>query len=568
MKMPFLHRSIPRGKAVLLVWVCLAFGLVSCQVIPVSPAGASIVSDISVTSEFRPFQDGSCDHSFKLHVLSHETTAAGFTVRGFDSNGSGVSAGDLDGDGDLDLVLGGYAQPSTVLWNDGQLRFSSQALGTGQVREVQLVDVDGDGLLDIVTTRRGAGLEVWQNRDAEERTQRFTPLVLVGVAIPLYSIDWTDVEGDGDLDLGGATYDAELLDMFGSEFMMGNTAGVYLFQQQDGRYNMTKLATEAQGLASMFLNVSGDSRLELLVGNDFAVPDMIFTPDEQGWVSVSPFVVTTHSTMSLAAGDINNDGRQDLYATDMKPPSQTPEVVAAWKPLMEAMMSNTMEEHDHTQLMENTLQLAGDQAQGWINVGQDLGLDATGWSWSGKFGDLDNDGWLDLYVVNGMMEESIFSHLPQHELVETNLAFQNQGHGAFVLAPHWQLDSTHSGRGLVMADLDMDGDLDIVINNMRGPAQLFENRLCTANSLELDLRWPGTRNPFAVNATVESMTAEGLVTRRVHVADGYLSGEAPRLHLGLGMVKPRTLKITWPDGLQTWIHGPNVNGLITLTRTE
>ena len=552
----------------MLLLVILAFGLVACQPVPGSSAGTSVVSEVPVTSGFTPFQTSPCDDSFVLRELDHATTAPQFAVRGFDSNGSGVAAGDLDQDGDLDLVLGGYAQPSTVLWNEGDLHFTAQPLGQGRVREVQVVDVNGDGLPDIVTTRRGAGLEVWQNHDTPERAQRFAPLVLAGVAIPLYSMDWADTDGDGDLDLGGATYDAELLDMFGSEFMMGDTAGVYLFHQQDGNFHMTKLETEAQGLASLFLDVLGDSRPELLIGNDFAVPDMIFTPEAQGWVAQTPFAVTTHSTMSLAAGDINNDGRTDLYATDMKPASQDPDVMAAWAPLMEAMMSSAMEEHDHTQLMENTLQLAGDPARGWTNVGQELGLDATGWSWSGKFGDLDNDGWLDLYIVNGMMEEKIFSHLPDHELVETNLAFRNQGEGTFALAPHWQLASTQSGRGLIMADLDLDGDLDIVINNMRGPAQLYENRLCTGNSLELDLRWPASRNTHAIGTAVEAMTGAGPVTRHVHVADGYLSGEASRLHLGLGAAGSHKLQITWPDGKQTWVLVPQVNGLITLTRQE
>ncbi len=556
------------GTGLLLLLVSLASGLVACQPGPAASAGTSVISAVPVVSDFTPFQSNPCTDVFVPQDLDHATTATQFAVRGFDSNGSGVAAGDLDRDGDLDLVLGGYAQPSTVLWNEGNLNFTGQDLGHGLVREVQLVDVDGDGLLDVVTTRRGAGLEVWQNRDSADRTRRFVPLVLDGVAIPLYSLDWADTDGDGDLDLGGATYDAELLDMFGSEFMMGDTAGVYLFHRQDNRYHVTKLETEAQGLASMFLNVVGDVRPELLVGNDFAVPDMIFTPTAQGWAVHTPFAVTTHSTMSLAAGDVNNDGRQDLYATDMKPPSQEPDVMAAWAPLMEAMMSQAMEEHDHTQLMENTLQLSGAPDQGWTNVGQERGLDATGWSWSGKFGDLDNDGWLDLYVVNGMMEEKIFSHLPEHELVETNQAFHNQGQGMFVRVPHWQLGSTRSGRGLIMEDLDLDGDLDIVINNMRGPAQLFENRLCSSHSLELDLHWPASGNTHAIGAVVEAVTAEGPVTRQVHVADGYLSGASSRLHLGLGPAGTSLLRITWPDGQRTWILAPNSNGLLTLTRQE
>lgn len=545
--------------------------LAACMPVPGDrpPAGIAVQSDMAVTLAYHAFPDPPCTDSFVSHELPHTTTAPEFTVRGFESNGSGVAAGDLDQDGDLDLVLGGFAQPSTILWNEGNLHFEAQALGQGLVREVQLVDVDSDGWLDIATTRRGAGLSIWRNQPASARAGRFAPLVLSGVTRPLYSMDWADADGDGDLDLGGATYDAEMLDMFGSEFMMGDTAGVYIFQRQLESFHLVQLETAAQGLASLFMDLDGDRLPELLVGNDFAVPDMIFARTAGTWHPIHPFAVTTYSTMSLAAGDVNNDGFLDLYATDMKPPSQAPEVLAAWEPIMSSMMSDTMAEHDSGQLMENTLQLAAGADGTWTNAGADLALDATGWSWSGKFGDLDNDGWLDLYIVNGMMEEKIFSHLDRHELVEANFAFRNRGQALFEPAPYWNLGSRASGRGLVMADLDRDGDLDIAVNNMRGPAQLFENQLCAGHSLELDLYWPDTANTRAVGTRVTVTTAMGTIVRQVRVADGYLSGEPPRLHAGLGAESASVrVEIAWPDGLVTWLHAVPANGLVAVTRLE
>ena len=535
--------------------------------VPQTPTPPTIETSVPVTLSVATMHGtGACDDSFHRHALAHETTAPDWTVAGFDANGSGIAAGDLDRDGRLDLVLGGYAQPNTILWNDGGLSFKPQALGEGLTREVQLVDVDGDGRLDIATTRRGSGLAVWRNTGAAERAAMFERMVLPGIDRPLYSMDWLDADGDGDLDLGASTYDAELKDLFGSEFLMNNAGGVYLFSAEDGRFRLQQLELQAQGLATLFLDVTGDGTAELLVGNDFATPDFIFRRDDGGWSAIEPFAVTTHSTMSLSAGDVNNDGRPDLFATDMKPPADDQEALTAWQPVMEAMMAAGMEEHDERQLMRNVLQVAADDG-GWVDAADSDPVAATGWSWSGRFGDLDNDGWLDLYVVNGMIEATLFAHLPDHELVERNRAFRSAADGSLIPAPEWGLADQASGRGMVMADLDMDGDLDIAVNNLRSPAALFENRLCGGVSLQLDLRQETGGNSHAVGATATVTAGADSWMRTVHVADSYLSGDSPRLHFGLGdPAGDVQATIAWPDGEHTAVSGVTPDTLVTVIR--
>ena len=548
----------------------ITLSLASCVLPQVPPTPETPRVETSVPVKVRVATERgatACDNSFHRHTLPHETTAPEWTVTGFDANGSGIAAGDLDRDGRLDLVLGGYAQSNTILWNAGNLSFEPQPLGEGLTREVQLVDVDGDGLLDIATTRRGSGLAVWRNTGADERAAMFEPMVLRGIDRPFYSMDWLDVDADGDLDLGAATYDAELKDLFGSEFLMNHAGGVYLFSMENGRFRLRQLTLQAQALATLFLDVTGDGTAELLVGNDFATPDFIFQQEANGWHTIEPFDVTTHSTMSLSAGDINNDGRFDLFATDMKPVPDDQDALAAWQPVMEAMMAGAMEDHDARQRMQNVLQVAADDNGGWVDAADSHPLAATGWSWAGSFGDLDNDGWLDLYVVNGMIEATLFAHLPDHELVERNHAFRSGANGSLIPAPEWNLGDQASGRGMVMADLDQDGDLDIAVNNLRSPAALFENRLCGGVGLQLDLRQESGGNSHAIGARVVVAADANRWVRTVHVADSYLSGRAPRLHFGLGEPE-RDVQVTiaWPDGERTLLGNVAPGSLVTVIR--
>ena len=190
--------------------------------------------------------------------------------------------------------------------------------------------------------------------------------------------------------------------------------------------------------------------------------------------------------------------------------------------------------------------------EGYRDFSVRAGVDATGWSWSSRLGDLDNDGFLDIYVVNGMIASELFDHLPDDELTERNLAFHNNGDGTFTEAADWGLDSMASGRGMTMADLDQDGDLDIAINNLISPAIVFENRLCGGSSLQLELRWPRSGNYYALGATVSLVTSSVTLVRDVRSTSGYLSGEAPRLHFGLPAgADVESLDVRWPDGATT-----------------
>ena len=505
-------------------------------------------------------ESDACSGTFVTYELDHITTVpSGDTVQMFEANGSGVAVNDLNNDGLLDIVLGNHAGQNTILWNEGNLRFRTSHLPVGDTRAVTLIDYNLDGWLDIFITRTTSAPNLWLNQGDETFEQE----IINTISEPLYAISWGDLDNDGDLDLVGGTYDAGLLTRFGQEFLLSGRGGVYVYTNDGGLRTGQQLINEAQALALVLMDINRDERLDILVGNDFAVPDYMWVNTLSGWQSVD-FKTTTHSTMSFDFGDVNNDGAEEIFATDMMPYSNDPRTLSAWQPILNSISGGRYGEGS-AQVAENVLQVP--DTGGYHNAAMNRGVQATGWSWAGKFGDLNQDGFLDLYVVNGMIERTIFAHLPEHELVEENQVFTNDGRGGFIPMPQWGLNSSASGRSMVMADFDRDGDLDIVVNNLRAAAMLFENQLCEGSSLQVELDWTDSQNPQAIGATLALETSMGTLYRDVRAASGYLSGDAARVHFGFPEdTELYSLNIKWSDGIVSAIDNLSAQILLKVTR--
>lgn len=341
-------------------------------------------------------------------------------------------------------------------------------------------------------------------------------------------------------------------------------AGVVLHLQGDDAWTAQTLDPHAETLSIAILDVTNDSQPEIWAANDFALDDRLWQRDGDVWHQIHPFAQTSYSTMTTEWGDIANDGRRALFTTDMNPYDISPRNLAAWMPVLNQLVPHNRA--DDVQVMANVL-LIGDGRGGWQNQATARGVDATGWSWDARFGDLDQDGYLDLYIVNGMIAADLFGHLPNGELVEENQAYRNRGNGSFDRMPQWQLGATASGRGMIMADMDNDGDLDIVINNLRGFAQLYENQLCSGANLQVDLTWSGSQNIHAIGAQLALHTDKGILRRDVRASGGYLSGDPVRVHFGIpAEARLDRLEIEWPDGKVSLVDAPPRNNLLTVTR--
>ena len=502
---------------------------------------------------------GPCADRFVAHPLDFVTEVNERPVRMFASNGSGLGINDLDQDGRLDLVLANLDGPNAIMWNEGDLRFRREDLPTRGTRSVSLVDVDGDGWLDIVFALRRFLPVVHYSRQGARAFERE---LLSLFPDRTYTLAWADLDADGDLDSIAATYDAERVK---DEGIMAPAGGVFAMYQKGltGTFSREQLAIRAQALAILLEDLNADDRLDVVVGHDFELPDQTWLRTDEGWQAARVFPEITRNTMSFAAGDLDNDGVGELFAADMKPFKDDPATLAQWQPLVEKMDFPVTE----GQVMHNALQVK--TADGYENQAAAQALLATGWTWSAQFGDLDNDGLLDLYVVNGMQAQEMFSHLPEAELVEENLAFRNAGAAGFQWMADWGLASTDGGRSMGMADLDLDGDLDIVVNNLLAPAVVFENRLCGGQALELDLRWPGSGNTHALGAEAVLWTDQGLLTRAVRSNSGYLTGEAARLHFGVPAgASLERLEVRWPDGRTTSLPSLAPQVRLRLTRLD
>ena len=533
--------------------------LTACgSALSVSPSSTPTVAVSAQQSALMGAQQP-CGFRFSRTDLPHYTSGGATGSALYASNGSGLAVGDLTGDGQPDLVFGNIVGTVTVYVNEGDFVFTPISTTLTDVRSLAIVDADGDGTREIYATRRFAPPIVGKLTDG---ALTYEPIPEVYSAF--YAMGWQDLNRDGALDVVFGTYDNEQLQQQGLIFQTRGGGGVFVYTQTETGFTPQRLNDSAQALAIAFPDLDHDGRPDVLVGNDFNEPDAGWTINNAGYAAVAPFSQTTENTMSLDYADYNNDGVLDIYATDMKPYDQSVTTMARWLPAMLKLTRPLTA--DDPQYTENTLHTW--DGSRWRNRAYDLQLDATGWSWSAKFADLDNNGWQDLYVVNGMKATDLLSYLPDDELSEDDMLFVTDNSERYELVDRG-ISQTGSGRSATMADLDNDGDLDVVVNPIDGNAQLYRNELCQTASIAVTLVDPTSANRDAVGAIVSVAANKQLLTRTIQVSSGYLSGQPTTAHFGLGDTQRiERLVITWPDGKQSEVTDITANMHYTITRKD
>ena len=521
--------------------------------------------------------------------------------------GGGVAAADFNNDGLQDLFFTSNIYSNKLFLNKGDFKFEDITEKAGIIKRtgfdagVSIADVNNDGFVDIYINRAGwyTGNERLANMlYINNGNLTFTEQAnKYGLADTNRSISSTffDYDKDGDLDLyitnapsdfnlSGALLDLEQIPNQKEKIENSKSSDKLYKNNGNGSFDDVSesagiLPDLAFGLHAQVGDLNNDGWLDLYVSNDFIMPDFAYINNGDGTFTDKKDALFKHiSYYSMGAdyADINNDGLPDLIVADM-----SPEDYVRSKTTM-SMMSidrfNTMTNNGyHHQYMHNVLQLNNGNNSKFSEIANLSGVSKTDWSWATLFADFDLDGYNDLYVTNGIYRDVVnrdinneinsyikenkskltekdfynfTQKLPQQKL--TNYLFKNEGNLTFNnKTEEWSdLRETFSN-GAVYVDLDNDGDLDIVTNNLDENTTILKN-----NSIELNkgnylqVVFKGAKNnPFGVGAKVVLHSKDGnILSKRLINSRGYLSSMSNKLHFGLAKQDDiEKLEIIWPD---------------------
>ena len=451
-----------------------------------------------------------------------------------------------------------------------------------------------------------------------------------GLANPAQSTQaaFFDYDRDGDLDLFLLNHNPRLLpildpDVTASIMKQPNPEiGVRLLRNDGKRFIDV---TERAGLSSSVLtyglgvgvsDLNADGWPDFYISNDYGVPDYLYLNNHNGSAGAGPTFTnvlktsvghTSNFSMGNAVADVNNDARPDILTLDMLPEdNQRQKLLLA--PDNYEKYALSVASGFHHQLMRNMLQLnIGTEPKTsavprFAETGQLAGISNTDWSWSPLLADYDNDGWKDLYVTNGYVRDytnmdflkfmndfmhnrptnptredvlSLVHQMPASNVM--NYMFHNRGGDAsgdvtFAnVGAAWGLNQSSNSTGAAYADLDNDGDLDLITNNTNQPAFIYRNETNTLRKhhyLTVKLTGSGL-NTQGIGAKVTLYRAGRQQYREQMPTQGYQSSVSPRLHFGLGTdAGIDSLRVVWSTGKQQILTGVKTNQMLTLRETD
>jgi enediyne biosynthesis protein E4 len=525
------------------------------------------------------------------------TTSDSINALNFDYiyNGGGVAVGDVNNDSLPDIYFTGNMVSGKLYLNKGNLQFEdvTEKAGVSTTKwttGVAMIDINTDGFLDIYICVAGkdstqsANL-LFVNNGNGTFTER---AAAYGLADTGYSTQaaFFDYDKDGDLDMYLLTnaYESFNRNITRPKLTRGEGKSTDRLYRNNGNHTFTNVSREAgivvegYGLGVAISDINRDGWPDVYVANDFLTNDLLWINNQNGSFTESAAKYMKHQShngMGTDVADYNNDGLVDIVVLDMLPEDNLRQKTMFAAPNYDRF-EQTLQYGYLPQYVRNTLQLNNGNGS-FSEIGQMAGIHNTDWSWSALFADYDNDGLKDLLITNGYRkdvtnmdfitysrESSMFGTDEQNRKESTaeleklaganvhNYVFRNKGDLTFEdKSQSWGMGEPGYSNGAAYTDLDRDGDLDLVINNIDREASIYRNnadKLLSNNYLQIELIG-AELNKRGLGTKVELMSGGNKQFQEQTLYKGYKSTVDPLIHFGLGTItKIDTLTISWPDG--------------------
>jgi len=573
-----------------------------------------LVSCNNIDSRFEKKLSDHTGISFQ-NTLSYTEDFNPYTYRNF-FNGGGVALGDINNDGLIDIYFTGNIVDNALYLNKGNWKFDDITDFAGVSCKdnwstgATFVDINQDGLLDLYVTK--SGKPGGENRHNElfinngdltfKESSSEYGLDIEGLSVHAAFFDY-----DGDLDLDAYVLNNSIRSVGSYDLIEGqrnipSQDGNQLLENRNNKFENVSSdkgifsSNIGFGLGITLSDFNGDLWPDLFISNDFFEKDYLYlnnNGDGFSEESLTYFDALSMGSMGADAADMDNDLIPDLIVTEMLPETLSRQKN---KQVYESYDKFTLagSKGYHKQYPRNALQR--NLGNTFYEVGRQLGLSATEWSWAALLFDMDNDGYKDVYISNGiykdLLDRDYLNYYANDEQISqilregkevitdlidlmpskavTNSVFRNNGDFTFSdKRLGWGLNQPSFSNGSAYGDLDNDGDLDLVVNNVNSEAFIFENHSEVENHhfLSVILRDNGP-NKFAIGAKAIAYLTDGnKIMIEQFPSRGFQSSVPYRLHFGLGKINSLdSLEIYWPDRKRSVIRDIQIDQILEIDR--